>query len=54
METASWVIRNKATKEVMFETFNRNIVWKLNYDKYEAVPILAYLQEINRNIRNAS
>jgi capsid portal protein len=47
METASWVIRNKVTEEVIFETFNQKIVDKLNTDKYEAVPILDYLVSLN-------
>lgn len=46
-KTASWVVRNKETKEVLFETYDQNKVDALNSDKYEAVPILAYLQSIN-------
>lgn len=52
-EPASWVIRNKSTGEVVMETFDRNKVAALNTAKYEAVPILLYLQEINRQA-NAS
>jgi hypothetical protein len=51
METASWVIRNKVTKEVIMETFSATVVAAVNTAKYEAVPILAYLQEVNRTIR---
>lgn len=50
---ASFVIRNKFTKEVICETFNKEFVSRINTDKYEAVPILAYLCEINEGIRNA-
>lgn len=45
--TASWVIRDKATKAPIMETFNPELVGKLNTDKYEAVPIGQYLGEIN-------
>jgi len=51
MKTASWVLRNKTTKEVICETFDERKVAALNTAKYEAVPILAYLQELNRSIK---
>ena len=44
----SWILRNKATKEVIAETFDPKKVKYLNTDKYEAVPILEYLQSLNR------
>lgn len=46
-QNASWVIRNKATKEVLFETFDQAKVKALNTAKYEAVPIQEYLGSIN-------
>jgi hypothetical protein len=49
--TVSWILRNKTTKEVICETFNERKVAALNTAKYEAVPILAYLQELNRSIK---
>lgn len=51
--TASWVIRDKATGEVQFETYDPAKVKALNTEKYEAVPILEYLQEVNRNARES-
>lgn len=48
---ASWVLRNKTTKEVICETFNPLHLAHLNAEKYEAVPILEYLQEINRSVK---
>lgn len=48
MRTASWVIRNKETGEVIAETFNRKVVEALNTAKYEAVPIGEYLASLNR------
>ncbi|UWI83497.1 hypothetical protein [Ralstonia phage BHDT_So9] len=53
MQTASWVIREKESKRVLFETFSRSTVEHLNTAKYEAVPILAYLQEFNARVRAA-
>jgi hypothetical protein len=47
MKTKSWVIRNKNTKVIIGEIFNQRIVDNLNTDKYEAIPILEYLQSIN-------
>ena len=54
MRTASWVIRDKASKAVVCETFESRIVECLNTAKYEAVPILAYLQEVTAKIREQS
>lgn len=51
MRTASWVICRKATGEVMFETYSPEVVAALNTSVYEAVPILSYLQALNRSIR---
>ena len=48
MRTASWVIRNKETREVIMETFQRSILSKLNTEKYEALPIGEYLASLNR------
>jgi hypothetical protein len=45
--TASWVIRDKETKSPIMETFNPDLVDKLNTSKYEAVPIGQYLGEVN-------
>jgi len=44
---SSWVIRNKATGEVMLETFDKKKVDALNTEKYEAVPVQQHLGEIN-------
>lgn len=43
----SWVIREKATGLVIFETYDKKKVDALNTEKYEAVPILEYLAELN-------
>jgi hypothetical protein len=44
---ASWVLRNKITKEVICETYDPRKVAALNTDKYEAVPIQEYLGSLN-------
>ncbi|GHU03562.1 hypothetical protein AGMMS49960_18130 [Betaproteobacteria bacterium] len=46
-DAASWVIRNKETGEVLFETYDRKKVDALNTAKYEAVPIDEYLPSLN-------
>ncbi len=46
--TASWILRNKITKEVICETFDPSKVTALNTEKYEAVPIQEYLGSLNR------
>jgi hypothetical protein len=53
-ETASWVVRNKATGEVLFETYDKKKVKALNTSKYEAVPIEKYLPELNKQAKAAN
>lgn len=43
----SWVIRNKATKHVVCETWDPARIRGLT-EAYEAVPIADYLAEVNR------
>lgn len=52
--TASWVLRNKATGEVIGETFDKRKVDALNTQKYEAVPIAEYLAGLNAEIAASS
>ena len=49
--TSSWVIVNRATGAALFETFQESITLKLNTAKYQAVPVLQYLQQFNRSIK---
>ena len=51
MKTASWVIIDKQTGAVLFETFQASIIPKINAARYEAVPILEYLQQLNRSVK---
>jgi hypothetical protein len=50
MKTSSWVIVDKHTGAVLFETFQASIIPKINTARYEAVPILQYLQQLNRSL----
>jgi hypothetical protein len=45
---ASWVIREKATGNVVMETFDRKTVDALNTQKYEAVPIGKHLASLSK------
>ena len=53
MKTASWIIIERATGAAVLETFNPKAVACLNTERYEAVPILAYLGALNARIRAA-
>lgn len=53
MRTASWVIVDKVTRKAVLETFSADVAQAVNVAKYEAVPILQYLQDLNRSIRNS-
>lgn len=44
---ASWVIRKKATGEVVLETFDRKTASAINREAYEAIPIIDYLNSLN-------
>jgi len=52
MKTASWVIIDKETGEAILETFNESFVKNLK-DQYKAVPILEYLQNLNKELKNS-
>jgi hypothetical protein len=45
---ASWIIRHKATGNVIMETYSRKLVLALNTKAYEAIPIGEYLASLNR------
>ncbi len=52
MKTASWVIVNKETGKAVFETFEEKTANAINKEKYKAVPILEYLQNLNKEIKD--
>ncbi len=53
MSNASWVIVRRATGEGVMETFNAELLPRLNAERYVAAPIMDYLCEFNRRIRAA-
>ena len=50
--TASWVIVERTTNKAICETYSKGTVEAINKAKYKAVPILEYLQEFNRKVKN--
>ncbi len=51
MKTASWVVLDKVSNEVLFETFSVTLVKAINTERYRVVPILEYLQQLNRQLK---
>lgn len=49
---ASWVIRNKETGKSIMETMNPEVAGAINREKYEAVPILRHMSDVQRSIDN--
>lgn len=47
---ASWVIKEKSTGAVIMETFDKRKVDALKTDRFEAVPIMRHLQELNASV----
>jgi hypothetical protein len=50
-KTASWVIVDKTNNKAVFETFCYEFADTINKTKYEAVPILEYLQNFNKGLK---
>jgi len=51
MKTASWIVIDKATREAVLETFNQSTADAINRDKFDVIPSLQYLQQLNASIR---
>ena len=47
----SWVIICKKTGEAILETYEKRVVDKINTSNYKIVPILEYLQGLNKQIK---
>ncbi len=54
MKTASWIIVDNATGAAVLETFNAKLVAAVNTQRYTAVPILLYLCNLNKRIRQSN
>lgn len=50
-QSASWVVREKATGKPVLETFDPTVAAKINTEKYEVVPILEHLQSLNESTK---
>jgi hypothetical protein len=48
---ASYVIVEKATGTAVFETANEHVLSHLKTERFEAWPILDWLQEVNRTAK---
>jgi hypothetical protein len=48
MKTASWVVIDRKTGKALFETFKQP---RYNPDFYRVIPILEYLTDLNRQIK---
>lgn len=48
---ASFVIVRKADGQAIMETFSARVAERVNKSKYEAVPILDYLERLNAKIK---
>lgn len=44
---ASWVIVNRTTGKPVLETYDFELCQFVNLDRYEVVPIMAWLQSLN-------
>jgi len=53
-KTASWVIVNIVTSFAVFETFNENTAKAINSKLYKAVPIMEYLQNLNKSLKEVN
>lgn len=49
--TASWILRDKHTKQVVCETYLASMITKLNTSRYEAIAIGDYLESLNVAVR---
>lgn len=51
MKTASWIIVSRATGKAVLETFNPRIAAAVNRARYDVLPVLEYLQNLNRALK---
>ena len=48
----SWIVVSKETGKAVFETWNENVVIAVDETRYDIFTALAWLQKINREIRD--
>ena len=49
----SWVIVRRATGKAVFETYSRDVANAVNREAYAVIPIMKYLGNLNRRIKEA-
>lgn len=54
MKTSSWIIVDKSTGEAVMETFEQSTADAINRNKFDVIPALEYLQQLNRSIEGAA
>lgn len=52
MIDASWIIENKQTGKPVLETYDFEMVQFVNLDKYRVWPVLYWLYEVNRRVKD--
>ena len=45
---ASWVIVDRASNKAVLETYNFELIQFVNLERYKVVPILKWLQDLNK------
>lgn len=53
-EPGSWVVERLEDGKPLFETFDPKVAKAINTGKYRAVPILEYLGNLNRKIKQGA
>lgn len=48
----TWIVVNKTDAKPVAEIFSKRIADKINREKYQVVPVLDYLSDLNRKIKN--
>lgn len=51
MKTTSWVVIEKSSGSAILETYSQTLIEGINLEKYKAVPIMEYLQSINKSLK---
>jgi hypothetical protein len=49
LKTASWVIVRLVDNKAVYETYNESIAKAINTSLYKAVPVMDYLQQLNKD-----
>lgn len=50
--SASWVIVEIATGRAVLETYSKQVKDAINLEKYRVTPVMKYLQDFNKSIKD--